>query len=63
MAKGGAYDDKEKNTAEIDICTSGDWAQDESLVALLAQNPYFNDDTVSRSDYEVGMDPDNPFLL
>ncbi|ORY92249.1 hypothetical protein BCR43DRAFT_508347 [Syncephalastrum racemosum] len=50
VAKGGAYDDKEKNTAEIDICTSGDWAQDESLVALLAQNPYFNDDT------EIGME-------
>lgn len=30
----------------MDISTSGDWAQDESLVALLAQNPFFNDDTV-----------------
>ncbi|KAI7857397.1 Sec8 exocyst complex component-specific domain-containing protein [Circinella umbellata] len=39
-----------EDTREMDISTSGDWAQDENLIALLAQNPYFNDDT--RADFE-----------
>lgn len=47
VARGNSCDEKNESTAEMDISTSGDWAQDESLVALLAQNPYFNDDTVS----------------
>lgn len=47
VARGGAYEDKKDGSAEADISTSGDWAQDESLIGLLAQNPYFNDDTVS----------------
>lgn len=46
VARGGAYEDKKDGSAEADISTSGDWAQDESLIGLLAQNPYFNDDTV-----------------
>ncbi|CDS07546.1 hypothetical protein LRAMOSA01495 [Lichtheimia ramosa] len=50
VARGGAYEDKKDGSAEADISTSGDWAQDESLIGLLAQNPYFNDDT--RADFE-----------
>ncbi|KAI9491703.1 Sec8 exocyst complex component-specific domain-containing protein [Zychaea mexicana] len=52
VARGGSSDNGEKkeDTPEMDISTSGDWAQDESLIALLAQNPYFNDDT--RADFE-----------
>ncbi|KAI9311522.1 Sec8 exocyst complex component-specific domain-containing protein [Dichotomocladium elegans] len=50
VARGGAYDDKKEGGAEADISTSGDWAQDESLIGLLAQNPYFNDDT--RANFE-----------
>lgn len=37
---------QEKNVADASISISGDWAQDESLVGLLAQNPFFNDDNV-----------------
>lgn len=51
VARGKSYDEKSESTTETDISTSGDWAQDESLVALLAQNPYFNDDTVRGHPY------------
>ncbi|KAI9250189.1 Sec8 exocyst complex component-specific domain-containing protein [Phascolomyces articulosus] len=51
VARGGSSDDNDrKDTREMDISTSGDWAQDENLIGLLAQNPYFNDDT--RADFE-----------
>lgn len=48
VARGSAsYSDQQKNVTDITISTSGDWAQDESLVGLLAQNPFFNDDSVN----------------
>ncbi|KAG0169785.1 hypothetical protein DFQ29_009538 [Apophysomyces sp. BC1021] len=50
VAKGSAYTGREANVAEMDISTSGDWAQDESLVGLLAQNPFFNDEM--KTDFE-----------
>ncbi|CAO3657286.1 unnamed protein product [Mucor hiemalis] len=50
VARGSSYSDQQKNVTDITISTSGDWAQDESLVALLAQNPFFNDD--SKTDHE-----------
>ncbi|KAI8146190.1 hypothetical protein BJV82DRAFT_600834 [Fennellomyces sp. T-0311] len=52
VARGRADDSEERreDTPDMDISTSGDWAQDESLIGLLAQNPYFNDDT--RADFE-----------
>lgn len=46
VARGSSYSDQQKNVTDITISTSGDWAQDESLVGLLAQNPFFNDDSV-----------------
>ncbi|KAF7732333.1 hypothetical protein EC973_005229 [Apophysomyces ossiformis] len=51
VAKGSAYTGKESNVAEMDISTSGDWAQDESLVGLLAQNPFFNDEMKSDNEF------------
>ncbi|KAI8878211.1 hypothetical protein K501DRAFT_196399 [Backusella circina FSU 941] len=39
------------NGADVKISTSGDWAQDESLVGLLAQNPFFNDDSKSNNEF------------
>ncbi|KAI9476110.1 MAG: Sec8 exocyst complex component-specific domain-containing protein [Benjaminiella poitrasii] len=51
VARGSPYgNDQNANTADVTISTSGDWAQDESLVGLLAQNPFFNDD--QKSDHE-----------
>lgn len=50
VARGSSYSDQQKNVTDITISTSGDWAQDESLVGLLAQNPFFNDD--SKTDHE-----------
>jgi exocyst complex component 4 len=48
VARGSSYaNDEQKNVTDVTISTSGDWAQGESLVGLLAQNPFFNDDTVS----------------
>lgn len=49
VARGNTYTTrpKDQNAADTNISASGDWAQDESLVGLLAQNPFFNDDTVS----------------
>lgn len=47
VARGSSYSDQQKNVTDVTISTSGDWAQDESLVGLLAQNPFFNDDSVS----------------
>lgn len=47
MARGtAAAEDREKNVADASISISGDWAQDESLVGLLAQNPFFNEEYV-----------------
>ncbi|RCI02454.1 hypothetical protein CU098_009274 [Rhizopus stolonifer] len=51
VARGSSYaDDQQKNVTDVTISTSGDWAQDESLVGLLAQNPFFNED--SKADHE-----------
>jgi hypothetical protein len=48
VARGSAAvtEQQNNNGADVKISTSGDWAQDESLVGLLAQNPFFNDDSV-----------------
>jgi hypothetical protein len=48
VARGSAAATEQQNNngADVKISTSGDWAQDESLVGLLAQNPFFNDDSV-----------------
>lgn len=51
MARGSSYgDNQEKNVTDVTVSISGDWAQDENLVGLLAQNPFFNDD--SKTDHE-----------
>ncbi|KAI8994873.1 Sec8 exocyst complex component-specific domain-containing protein [Pilobolus umbonatus] len=47
VARGSSYSDEPReprNTTDVTVSTSGDWAQDESLVGLLAQNPFFNDE-------------------
>ncbi|KAI7903171.1 uncharacterized protein BX663DRAFT_433609 [Cokeromyces recurvatus] len=52
ITRGKSYaDNQEKSTAEVTISTSGDWAQDENLVGLLAQNPFFNDDQKSDNEF------------
>ncbi|OBZ83789.1 putative exocyst complex component sec8 [Choanephora cucurbitarum] len=52
VARGSSYaDNQQKNAAEVTISTSGDWAQDESLVGLLAQNPFFNEDSTMDQEY------------
>ncbi|CAO3607525.1 unnamed protein product [Mucor fragilis] len=51
VARGSSYgDNQEKNVTDVTVSISGDWAQDENLVGLLAQNPFFNDD--SETDHE-----------
>ncbi|ORX58842.1 hypothetical protein DM01DRAFT_1333460 [Hesseltinella vesiculosa] len=42
---------REQHGADTNISSSGDWAQDESLVGLLAQNPFFNDDTKADEEF------------
>lgn len=39
---------QQQNMTDITISLSGDWAQDESLISLLTQNPYFTDASVSK---------------
>ncbi|KAI8093036.1 Sec8 exocyst complex component-specific domain-containing protein [Halteromyces radiatus] len=54
VARGNTYttrSNKDQSTADTNISASGDWAQDESLVGLLAQNPYFNDDTKADDEF------------
>ncbi|KAG2192041.1 hypothetical protein INT46_011644 [Mucor plumbeus] len=51
VARGSSYgDNQENNVTDVTVSISGDWAQDENLVGLLAQNPFFNDD--SKTDHE-----------
>ncbi|CAO3612442.1 unnamed protein product [Cunninghamella echinulata] len=47
VSRGNKYssDSRDQTVSDMNISASGDWAQDESLVGLLAQNPLFNDDT------------------
>ncbi|OAD77145.1 hypothetical protein PHYBLDRAFT_180340 [Phycomyces blakesleeanus NRRL 1555(-)] len=45
VVRGSTHGSKEVNVTEMNISTSGDWAQDESLVGLLTQNPFFNEDS------------------
>ncbi|KAI8340907.1 Sec8 exocyst complex component-specific domain-containing protein [Chlamydoabsidia padenii] len=53
VARGNTYTTrpKDQNAADTNISASGDWAQDESLVGLLAQNPFFNDDTKADDEF------------
>ncbi|GAA5800243.1 hypothetical protein HPULCUR_005668 [Helicostylum pulchrum] len=51
VARGSSYSEQPKNVTDITISTSGDWAQDESLVGLLAQNPFFNDDSKTDNEF------------
>ncbi|CAO3591713.1 unnamed protein product [Absidia cylindrospora] len=53
VARGNTYTtrSKDQNSADTNISASGDWAQDESLVGLLAQNPFFNDDTKADDEF------------
>ncbi|KAI8991536.1 Sec8 exocyst complex component-specific domain-containing protein [Mycotypha africana] len=39
------------NVTDVTISTSGDWAQDESLVGLLCQNSLFDEDTASDPEF------------
>ncbi|KAI8380409.1 Sec8 exocyst complex component-specific domain-containing protein [Blakeslea trispora] len=52
VARGSSYtDSQQKNATDVTISTSGDWAQDESLIGLLAQNPFFNEDSTMDQEY------------
>ncbi|KAI7867284.1 Sec8 exocyst complex component-specific domain-containing protein [Spinellus fusiger] len=51
VVKGSLFGGKEFNVTEMNINTSGDWAQDEDLVCLLTQNPLFDDDNKIDSDF------------
>ncbi|RCH94117.1 hypothetical protein CU098_003961, partial [Rhizopus stolonifer] len=47
VARGSSYINEQQNVTDVTISTSGDWAQDEKLVSLLTQNPYFVDESAS----------------
>ncbi|KAI9249990.1 Sec8 exocyst complex component-specific domain-containing protein [Sporodiniella umbellata] len=47
VARGSAYTNEQQNVTNVTISTSGDWAQDEKLVSLLTQNPYFMEESAS----------------
>ncbi|CAO3669367.1 unnamed protein product [Rhizopus stolonifer] len=47
VARGSSYTNEQQNVTDVTISTSGDWAQDEKLVSLLTQNPYFMDESAS----------------
>ncbi|CAO3622394.1 unnamed protein product [Cunninghamella blakesleeana] len=53
VSRGNKYssDSKDQTASDMNISASGDWAQDESLVGLLAQNPLFNDDTKADDEF------------
>ncbi|KAI8063832.1 Sec8 exocyst complex component-specific domain-containing protein [Gongronella butleri] len=53
VSRGNAYNSSARDQHGVDtnISSSGDWAQDESLVGLLAQNPFFNDDTKADDEF------------
>ncbi|CEI89960.1 hypothetical protein RMCBS344292_04296 [Rhizopus microsporus] len=45
VARGSSHmsEQQQQNMTDVTISLSGDWAQDESLISLLTQNPYFTD--------------------